>query len=131
MVWIEEVKKKLKLTSMMRIGEGTVDEYKKNKKAALRLVEARLKYFNAHYGYTIGRLSIRNQQSRWGSCNRAGNLSFNYRIVLLQPELQDYLVVHELCHIAEHNHAPTFWRRMQEVLPEAKKLRGELRRLHI
>ncbi len=131
MAWIEEVRMKMKLTSAKRIGEGTTVEYKKNKQAALRLVEARLQYFNLHYGFTIGKLSIRNQQSRWGSCNRVGNLSFNYRVVMLPPELQDYLVVHELCHIAEHNHGPAFWRRMLEMLPEAKKLRGELRKLRI
>ncbi len=129
--WIEGVRAKLKLTSARRVGEGTTVEYKKNKKAALRLVTARLEYFNRHYGFAIGKLSIRNQQSRWGSCNRVGNLSFNYRVVMLPPELQDYLVVHELCHIAEHNHGPAFWRRMQETVPNAKKLRGELRRLHI
>ncbi|HCC83237.1 TPA: hypothetical protein DEP96_00120 [Candidatus Uhrbacteria bacterium] len=131
MSWIEGVRQKLQLTSAKRVGEGTTAEYKQNKRVALRLVTARLAYFNAHYNLPIGKLSIRNQQSRWGSCNRIGNLSFNYRVVFLPQELQDYLVVHELCHIAEHNHGPAFWKRMQETLPKAKKLRGELRKLHI
>lgn len=131
MAWIVEVRRKLQLTVGEKIGVGTIDEYKRHKRVALQLVEARLKHFNLHYGFAIGQLSIRNQHSRWGSCNRVGNLSFNYRIVLLPPELQDYLVVHELCHIAEHNHAPAFWLKMQETLPQAKKLKIELRSLHI
>lgn len=131
LAWIQEVRSKLQLMSVNKIGEGTISEYRQNKRAALKLVQAKLAYFNVHYGFTIGKLSIRNQQSRWGSCNRVGNLSFNYRVIMLSPELQDYLVVHELCHIVEHNHGPAFWRRMQETLPNAQQLRKELRKLHI
>ncbi len=129
--WIDGVRKSILVLPRMSVGTGGVDEYKKNKKAALALVKMRLEHFNEHYGLPIGKLSIRNQRSRWGSCNRAGNLSFNYRIVFLSVELQDYLIVHELCHIAEHNHSPAFWRRMQETLPNAKRLRNELKKFMI
>ncbi len=58
-------------------------------------------------GYT--RLTVRGQRSRWGSCSAAGALSFNWRLVLAPHDVLDYVVVHEVCHLAEHNHGPGFW----------------------
>jgi predicted metal-dependent hydrolase len=74
-------------------------------------------------------VSIRNQSTRWGSCSQEGNLSFNYRIVSLSPELATYLVAHELCHIAEPNHGPRFWELVGRAVPEYRNLRRALRRL--
>ncbi len=97
------------------------------KRAALALVRARLAHFNELYRFRIGKLSIRNQRTRWGSCSRGGDLSFNYRITALQPRLADYLVVHELCHIGEHNHSQRFWALVAQHIPEYRALRAELR----
>jgi predicted metal-dependent hydrolase len=60
-------------------------------------------------GVRPARIQLRDQRSRWGSCSRRGTLSFNWRIILAPPEVLDYLVVHELAHLAEHNHGPRFW----------------------
>ncbi len=102
-------------------------EYLAHKKAARSITLARLQFFAAHYGITHGRISIRNQRTRWGSCSKKGNLNFNYRIALLPPELQDYLIVHELCHIKQFNHSPAFWDLVGQQVPEYKKLRSQLR----
>jgi predicted metal-dependent hydrolase len=102
----------------------------KYKEEALELVTCRLEHFNAHpaYGFPIGRISIRNQKTRWGSCSKNGNLNFNYKIVLLPPELADYLIVHELCHIGQFNHSRDFWDLVAQAIPDYKERRHRLKK---
>lgn len=103
-------------------------EYLEKKDAALSRVRSRVEHFNVFYGFTVGRISIRNQKTRWGSCSKQGNLSFNYRILTLPPELLDYLVVHELCHLKELNHQKPFWILVSRTFPHYAALRGALRK---
>jgi predicted metal-dependent hydrolase len=63
----------------------------------------------AALGVRYARIVLRNQRSRWGSCSTSGTLSFNWRLVLAPHDVLDYVVVHEVCHLVEHNHAPPFW----------------------
>jgi predicted metal-dependent hydrolase len=66
---------------------------------------------------TYTRLSIRDQRTRWGSCTRAGSLSFNWRLVLAPSAVLSYVVVHELCHRIRHDHSPEFWALVAESRP--------------
>ena len=69
-------------------------------------------------GVSYGRVVVRDQRTRWGSCSSRGTLSFNWRLALAPPDVLDYVVVHELCHLREPNHSPRFWRLVEDARPE-------------
>jgi predicted metal-dependent hydrolase len=71
----------------------------------------------AALGVAYKRLTLRDQRSRWGSCSSRGTLSFNWRLVLAPHDVLDYVVVHEVCHLLEHNHGPAFWRLVERRRP--------------
>ena len=101
--------------------------YLRHKEAARALVHARVAHYNRYYNHAVRRIFIKNSKSRWGSCSSAGNLNFNYKLLFLPPEVLDYVVVHELCHLREFNHGPAFWALVAEALPNHKDLRRLLR----
>lgn len=102
-------------------------EYHKYKDAARRLCERRVRELNEAYGFTYGRISIKNHKSRWGSCSKKGNLNFNYKLVHLPPHLADYVITHELCHLQEFNHSKKFWALVARTIPNHRALRHELK----
>ncbi len=105
--------------------------YLKHREAARALVHARLAHFNEHYGFVYKRVSIKNQKTCWGSCSAQGNLNFNYKLLFLPAHLSDYVIVHELCHLAELNHSKQFWERVAEMCPEYRARRRELRTITV
>ncbi len=90
-------------------------------------VSERIRHFAALVGRAPARLSIRGQKTRWGSCSALGTISINWRLMQASPEILDYVVVHELCHLLHRNHSPRFWREVQGILPDYARLRRELR----
>lgn len=78
------------------------------------------------FGLPVGRISIRNQRSRWGSCSRSGNLSLNARLLFCSPQACRYVLIHELVHIEHPNHSPAFWRRVAELEPRYRDSIREL-----
>jgi predicted metal-dependent hydrolase len=128
--WITQARSKvLRQQSSTTIPKRSVSDFKQYKAAAHTFVTARLQECNTHYRYVWNNVSIKNTSSRWGSCSKKKNLSFSYRIIFLPPELQDYLIIHELCHLGEFNHSPQFWKLVEAELPNYKHLRKELRRV--
>ena len=94
-------------------------------------VENRLSYFNKFYNFEINRIAIKNTNRRWGSCSLKKNLNFNYKIIYLKPELADYLIVHELCHLGQMNHSKKFWALVSKKIPDYAKINQNLRKTHI
>ena len=75
----------------------------------------------ASMGVTFGRVTIRCQQTRWGSCSSRGNLNFNCLLMLAPEEVLDYVVVHELAHRKQMNHSALFWQEVERECPDYKK----------
>lgn len=129
----EWVLKKLRITKkngcslvFARFGKR---EYKKLKEKAYRLAENKVCEFNKIYGFKYNGISIRNQKSRWGSCSRKGNLSYNYKITLMPEDLADYIIVHELCHLKEFNHSKNFWNLVAMAIPDYRERRRKVKNL--
>ena len=94
---------------------------------AARVIPARVRYYAERLGVTYGRITIRNQKTRWGSCSRTGNLNFNCLLMLAPPEVLDSVVVHELCHRKYMNHSEAFYREVLTVFPAYREWHGWLK----
>ena len=103
------------------------DEIKKLADKACTYIPGRVAHFAPLVGVTYGRITIRNQRTRWGSCSSKGNLNFNCLLMLTPPEVIDYVVVHELCHRKQMNHSAAFWREVASCLPDYAAQRAWLR----
>lgn len=110
--------------------KGTKEEYYEQKEKARALVHKKLAHFNEFYGYVWNRVAIKNTSSRWGSCSKKRNLNFSYRITHLPEALQDYLIVHELCHLGSFDHSQTFWKLVERSIPDFETKRKALRGLY-
>ena len=99
-------------------GRLTMDEIRELADRALKEIPPRAAHYAALMGVTYGRITIRNQKSRWGSCSAKGNLNFNCLLMLCPPEVIDSVVVHELAHRLEMNHSPRFYEQVRRVFPE-------------
>lgn len=111
------------------IKEPNKKDFLENKEKAGRIVEKKIRFFNSFYGFPVNKFRIRNPFSIWASCSENGNLNFSYRIVFLPEELQNYIIVHELCHLEEFNHSDSFWKLMSKTIPDYKKRREAIRLL--
>lgn len=129
--WIEEKIKELEKRPKKLLAHCSMKDYKENKERTRVLVHSRVKYFSQFYPKFSGEIksiNIRNQKTRWGSCSKDKNISFNYKIIFLSPELQDYIIVHELCHIQEMNHGKRFWDLVSLQIPDHKRKRLEIKK---
>lgn len=104
---------------------------KQNRELARQRITLRVEYFAPLVGVTYNRIFIKEQKTRWGSCSSLGNLNFNWKLILLDEELLDYVVVHELAHRKQMNHSPTFWAEVERVLPDYRERRRRLRECRV
>ena len=123
MYWIKRRKKKrARATSVTK-------HYVVHKESARALIHERLAHWNQYYNLQYNRVAIRNQRRCWGSCTSLRNLNFSYKILFLPAHLQDYIIVHELCHLQELNHGRDFWNLVAQQVPEYKSHMAELREI--
>ena len=94
--------------------------------AFLKLKE-RTESFTKIIGVTPKSVKVKNYKSRWGSCSISGEITYNWRIVLAPHRVIDYVVVHELCHLLEHNHSARYWRHVEQYAPDWKICRKWLK----
>ena len=123
----QEAKRKEMYGEKGEYGKSAEREYLSNEEIhklaekALEYIPKRVSYFAKQIGVTYGKITIRNQKTRWGSCSSKGNLNFNCLLMLTPPEVIDYVVVHELCHRKEMNHSGAFWAEIEKVIPSYKE----------
>ena len=127
--WIEKHLRKLECDKDVLESEGmfSEEELKKLVNLAKQVVPEKVAYYARIMNVTYGRISIRKQKTRWGSCSREGNLNFNCLLMMAPPEVLDYVVVHELSHRLEMNHSPRFWAQVERILPDYKRPRKWLK----
>ena len=118
---IEIIKKNKADYEALNVEKLTSEEIKTLAEQTLKLILQRVEYFARQVGVDYGRITIRNQKTRWGSCSSKRNLNFNCLLMLAPAEILDYVVVHELCHRKEMNHSKAFWVEVEKVLPDYRE----------
>jgi predicted metal-dependent hydrolase len=79
---------------------------------------SRVQDLAAQNGFTVNRVSVRNQKSRWGSCSRRGTISLNWRLIQMPAHVSDYIILHELAHLRHMNHSSRFWQEVERLCPD-------------
>ncbi len=115
--WIE---KHLAGRDMIAPEKLTEQEIRLLREKTRQLVTERVKHYAPIIGVKYNQIAIRTQRTRWGSCSSKGNLNFNCLLGLTSPEVLDYVVVHELCHLIELNHSKQFWDAVERTMPDYK-----------
>ncbi len=118
--WIEKNLKKIeeRKRALADIEPLAAEDIKELAERAIKVIPERVEHYAKMLGVTYGRITIRNQRSKWGSCSSKGNLNFNCLLMLTPPEVIDSVVVHELCHRKEMNHSERFYAEVLRVFPD-------------
>jgi predicted metal-dependent hydrolase len=88
------------------------------RKMAARELPVRVLELAKQHGFSINRVTVRNQRTRWGSCSRQGNISLNWRLIQTPDFVRDYIILHELAHLRQMNHSKQFWDEVERLCPD-------------
>ncbi len=124
---LQRMEEKKRLREQYREQALSKEELQELATQAMTLIPQKVRYYAQIIGVTYGRITIRNQRTRWGSCSGKGNLNFNCLLLLMPEEVLDYVVVHELCHRKEMNHSARFWEEVEKILPDYRQRRKWLK----
>ncbi len=124
---LQRMAEKKRLREQCREQALSKEELQELAAQAMKLIPQKVRYYAPIIGVTYGRITIRNQRTRWGSCSGKGNLNFNCLLLLMPEEVLDYVVVHELCHRKEMNHSARFWEEVEKILPGYRQRRKWLK----
>ncbi|NTU98849.1 M48 family metallopeptidase [Candidatus Falkowbacteria bacterium] len=114
-----------------KVSQAARKHYLANREMARKVIKELIDELNGCYQVKIGRVAVKHHKSRWGSCSSKGNLNFNYKILFLPRELQEYIVAHELCHLLEFNHGRNFWELVAKTINDYKLRRMALKKINI
>lgn len=104
-------------------------EIKKIKNEARKYLTEKTEHYSKIMGLKYGRITITSAKTRFGSCSSKGNISYSYRLMLYPESAREYVVVHELAHLAEMNHSKRFYSIVEKILPDYKKRKELLKSL--
>ena len=124
--WIEKRRRQLETEEAVEL--LSQEELAALKKRGREVFARKAAEYAAKLGVRYGRVCVRCQKSKWGSCSAAGNLNFNCLLLLAPEEVLDYVVVHELCHRLEMNHSPRFWQAVEGLMPDYRARRSWLKK---
>ena len=113
-----------KKTEQDKVLKGMKSWYKK---VAKKVLADRLAYVESRLKLKSKAMRITDSKGKWGSCNSFGTIVFNWRVVMLPPDLIDYVIVHELCHLVEMNHSKKFWTIVERFLPKSPVLKKNIK----
>jgi predicted metal-dependent hydrolase len=94
---------------------------------AQRLIGQKTVALSRQIGFKFGRLTLRGQKTRWGSCSNKKNLSFNWRLIMAPATIMDYIILHELVHTEIMNHSPAYWARLSSLYPQFRSAKAWLK----
>jgi len=87
---------------------------------AKKILAERAVFFADKMGLSYKKITITGANTRWGSCSSRGTINFSWRLIMTPPEIVDYVTVHELAHLAHHNHSKSFWAFVKNFFPGFK-----------
>lgn len=127
--WIEKNQKKLqeRQAALAELEPYTEEEIRTLAKKAKEVIPQKVQYYANEIGVDYGRITIRSQRTRWGSCSGKGNLNFNCLLMLMPEEILDSVIVHELCHRRYMNHSAEFYAEVERVFPAYQQCRRWLK----
>ncbi len=115
---LEVMKARNAAKSQQKLPSFTDEEIGKLTAQAKAYLPHRVEHFAKIMGVKYGRITVRHQVSRWGSCSSKSNLNFNCLLMLCPENVRDYVIIHELCHLKELNHSPKFWAEVEKYCPD-------------
>ncbi len=98
------------------------------KRRARTALETAVRRHTSALNVSVGRLTVRDTKSRWGSCTSRGDLNFSWRLIMTPPDVLDYVAAHEVAHRLEHNHSSHFWALVERLVPDMERRKQWLRR---
>lgn len=117
-----ELSEQLKIhTNTMDIEKLKITLEKWYREETLKIVTKRINYYEDNFKDKVSDIRVKEQKRRWASCTGKNAILFNWRCSMARPDVLDYIVVHEMCHMDHRNHSKYFWNRVQEIMPDYKE----------
>lgn len=88
---------------------------------ANKIIKERIFFYTQKYNFKINKIKISKANTRWGSCGIKNNININWKLIMADKKILDYVIIHELAHTIEHNHSKQFWKIIDDIIPDYKE----------